>query len=63
MARKRNNKEDNKLPSRVSKSKSSYYLKTKENKTIILGPLSMSMSELWSVYENKIHNIKKIIII
>ncbi|MDR5611740.1 MAG: integrase [Arsenophonus sp.] len=61
MARKRKNKEDNKLPSRVSKSKSSYYLKTKENKTIILGPLSMPMSELWSVYEHKIHNIKKLL--
>ncbi|WGL95957.1 integrase [Arsenophonus nasoniae] len=59
MARKRKNKEDYKLPSRVSRSKSSFYLKTKDNKTIILGSLSMSMAELWAVYENKIHNIKK----
>lgn len=50
MARKRIDQADNKLPPRVSKNKYSYYLKTKDNKTITLGPISMPMSELWAVY-------------
>ncbi|CAQ85231.1 MULTISPECIES: tyrosine-type recombinase/integrase [Photorhabdus] len=60
MARKRKDHNDNKLPTRVSKTKYSYYLKTKDNKTIMLGPLTMSMTELWAKYDGEIAN-KKII--
>ncbi len=58
MARKRKDHNDNKLPTRVSKNKYSYYLKTKDNKTIILGPLTMSMIELWAKYDGEIANQK-----
>ncbi|WP_445494647.1 tyrosine-type recombinase/integrase [Photorhabdus sp. SF281] len=58
MARKRKDHNDNKLPTRVSKTKYSYYLKTKDNKTIMLGPLTMSMTELWAKYDGEIANQK-----
>lgn len=58
MARKRKDPKDNKLPPRVSRSQYAFYLKTKDNKTITLGPLSMSMPELWARYEGEIANQK-----
>lgn len=58
MARKRKDPKDNKLPPRVSRSQYAFYLKTKDNKTITLGSLSMSMPELWARYEGEIANQK-----
>lgn len=60
MARKRKDHQDNKLPPRVSKNKYSYYLKTKDNKTITLGPIAMSMVQLWSKYDGVIAEQKEI---
>lgn len=60
MARKRKDHQDNKLPPRVSKNKYSYYLKTKDNKTITLGPIDMSMVQLWSKYDGVIAEQKEI---
>lgn len=59
MARKRKDHQDNKLPPHVSK-KIFYYLKTKDNKTITLGPIDMSMVQLWSKYDGVIAEQKEI---
>lgn len=60
MARKCKDHQDNKLPPCVSKNKYSYYLKTKDNKTITLGPIDMSMVQLWSKYDGVIAEQKEI---
>lgn len=60
MARNRKDKKDNILPPRVSKNKYSYYLKTRENKTITLGSINISMIELWSRYEGIIAEQKEV---
>ena len=60
MARNRKDKKDNILPPRVSKNKYSYYLKTRENKTITLGSINMSMVELWAKYDGVIAEQQKV---
>lgn len=59
MARNRKDKKDNILPPRVSKNKYSYYLKTRENKTVTLGSINMSMVELWAKYDGVIAEQKE----
>lgn len=60
MARNRKDKKNNILPPRVSKNKYSYYLKTRENKTITLGPINISMIEFWSRYKDIIAEQKEV---
>lgn len=54
MGRIRKDKKDNILPERVYKNKYSYVYQPNNNKKITLCPLSASMSELWSKYNNEV---------
>lgn len=50
MVRHRARFEDLKLPKRVYKTKTRYYLKTSSNQTITIGPLEMVISDVWKKY-------------
>jgi integrase len=54
MARRRKNTEDNKLPPKVYRTKYIYYYKPTSKESYSLGPLTMSMADLWNKYEKVI---------
>lgn len=56
MGRRRKDPTDNKLPPRVSKTKTRYYYKPTARETITLGPITLSMSALWKRYEEERRN-------
>lgn len=51
MGRKRKNPEDEKLPTRVYKDKYSYCYKPNSKEYVVLGPLNMTMAQVWTAYE------------
>lgn len=51
MAKRRKNPADNILPTRVYKTKYCYYFKPTSRESFSLGPLTMSMAELWAKYD------------
>lgn len=56
MGRKRKDPGDNKLPPRVSKTKTRYYYKPTSRETVTLGPITLTMSALWKRYEEERRN-------
>ncbi|HAT2340379.1 MULTISPECIES: tyrosine-type recombinase/integrase [Citrobacter] len=56
MGRRRKDPGDNKLPPRVSKTKTRYYYKPTSRETVTLGPITLTMSALWKRYEEERRN-------
>lgn len=56
MGRRRKDPSDNRLPPRVSKTRTRYYYKPTSRETVTLGPITLTMSALWKRYEEERRN-------